>query len=404
MDNSIPTDDTAAAGDGLDVARLRLARLRQELKVRDFDACVLYDPVNLRFATGARNMQVFLLRNPARYVFIPADGSVILFEFQGAEHLARDLTTIDEIRPAVTWSYVAAGPRVNEFASLWATEIADLMRTHCGQSSRRLAVDNLNPPGLAALARHGIEVFDAQEAVEHAKAIKSEQEVEVMKTSIATTERAVACMREALTPQMTENELWAVLHGELIARDGEYIETRLLSSGRRTNPWFQETSERVINAGDLVCLDTDIVGPSGMYTDFSRTFFCEPGTPSDEQRRLYALAVEQVSHNMELLRPGSTFREISEKSWRIPDACVENRYFCVAHGVGLTGEYPYIFHPQDFAKSGYDGVLEENMTMCVESYIGPTGATEGVKLEQQVLIGKEGPELLSSYPLESELL
>jgi hypothetical protein len=60
---------------GIDQGRLcqgRLARLRAELARRDLAACILLDPVNIRFATGARNMQVFHLRNPARYLFLPA--------------------------------------------------------------------------------------------------------------------------------------------------------------------------------------------------------------------------------------------------------------------------------------------------------------------------------------------
>jgi Xaa-Pro aminopeptidase len=78
-------------------------------------------------------------------------------------------------------------------------------------------------------------------------------------------------------PGMSENQLWAVLHQAVIENDGDYVETRLLSSGPRTNPWMQEASPRIIEPSDLVGLDTDVVGPFGYYADFSRTFFCEPG-------------------------------------------------------------------------------------------------------------------------------
>jgi len=44
------------------------------------------------------------------------------------------------------------------------------------------------------------------------------------------------------------------------------------------------------------------------------------------------------------------------------------------------------------------------MTLCVESYIGEKGGDEGVKLEQQLLITDDGPELLSSFPFERSLL
>lgn len=44
------------------------------------------------------------------------------------------------------------------------------------------------------------------------------------------------------------------------------------------------------------------------------------------------------------------------------------------------------------------------MTLCVESYIGASDGTEGVKLEQQVLVTESGTELLSRYPFDEGLL
>jgi Xaa-Pro aminopeptidase len=203
---------------------------------------------------------------------------------------------------------------------------------------------------------------------------------------------------------MSENALWALLHRSVIEQDGDYVETRLLSSGPRTNPWFQEAGRREIANGDLVALDTDVVGRFGYYADFSRTFFCGRGRPSDEQRRLYRLAYEQIQTNMALIRPGMTFRELSGRAWPTPESYVANRYFVLAHGVGMTGEYPYILHLHDFAASGYDGVIEPGMTLCVESYVGAEGGPEGVKLEEQVLITPDGVELLSHFPFDDTLL
>jgi Xaa-Pro aminopeptidase len=107
---------------------------------------------------------------------------------------------------------------------------------------------------------------------------------------------------------------------------------------------------------------------------------------------------------MELLRAGMSFRDYSQRAWAIPERFVANRYYVSAHGCGMTGEYPYLYHSMDFDESGYDGVLEPGMTLCVESYIGEEGANEGVKLEQQLLITEDGPELLSTFPFETTLL
>jgi Xaa-Pro dipeptidase len=255
-----------------------------------------------------------------------------------------------------------------------------------------------------ALAERGWAIADAQEAVERARAVKLPEELRCIRASIAATEAALARMREGIRPGASEDEVWALLHAAVIAADGEYVETRLLASGPRTNPWFQEAGRRPLRSGELVAVDTDVVGRYGYYADFSRTFFCRPGRPSDEQRRLYHLAVEQVQTNVELLRPGRSYREVAEKAWPIPERYVANRYFVLAHGVGMTGEYPYICHRQDFEAAGYDGVIEEGMTLSVESYIGAEDGGEGVKLEQQVLVTAGGVEVLSTFPYEDDLL
>lgn len=49
-------------------------------------------------------------------------------------------------------------------------------------------------------------------------------------------------------------------------------------------------------------------------------------------------------------------------------------------------------------------MIEENMTLCVESYIGVNSGAEGVKLEQQVLVTANGPQVLSTFPFEDLLL
>ena len=211
-------------------------------------------------------------------------------------------------------------------------------------------------------------------------------------------------LREVLQPGLTENELWSVLHKSIIEQNGDYCETRLISAGKRTNPWFQECSHQVIRENELVALDTDVVGCHGYYSDFSRTFHAGSGKPTEVQKTLYKTAFEQVHHNMGILKAGMSFRDYANQAWNIPDKYYANRYYLSSHGVGMTGEYPYLYHHGDFPDAGYDGVIEAGMTICVESYIGEEGGAEGVKLEQQVLITETGVELLSRFPFEEDLM
>jgi Xaa-Pro aminopeptidase len=394
------------AAPSIDQARLRryrLERVRAELRARDYAGAVFADAINVRYATGSRNMQLWTKRSPARYVFVATDGPVVMFEFAGCAHLLKGIEVIDEARTSTSWFYFTSGPRVSERAKKWAAELADLVTRH-GGGNRRLAVDRINPEGAAALQGLGIEIKDGSEVAERARAIKSPEEIACLQESIAVCEFGLEHLRESLVPGITENQIWAKFWETVIANGAEYVETRLLSSGPRTNPWFQEAGERRIEAGDLVAFDTDLIGKHGYFADMSRTFLCGEGKPSGVQKELYGLAHEQVSHNMALLRPGVGFREFAEKSWPIPDRFVEHRYMSLIHGAGLCGEFPYISYPQDLVTKGYDGELAENMTVCVESFIGDERGGEGVKLEQLVLITARGAVPLTTFPFEKELL
>jgi Xaa-Pro aminopeptidase len=384
------------------VRRYRLERLRQEMRKRDVAGLLLLDPMNTRYATDATNMQVWCTHYETRCVLVMLEGPVVLFDYAKHPYLIEGLPTVDEYRVMPTFYYFAAGPHVEEQARRFGDEIADLVRRH-GGGNRRIGVDRLSHLGIDGLRANQLQVVDALPITEHARAIKSPEEVALMRASLAVCEAGCRAMQEALKPGITENALWAKLHETNIARGGEWIETRLLSSGPRTNPWFRECSMRKIEAGDLVCFDTDLIGPYGYCSDISRSWLAS-GKPTDEQRRLYATAYAQIQHNMGILKPGMSFREVAEKSWPIPEEFLAHRYSVMIHGVGLADEYPSIKYRPDFGDRGYDGILDPGMVLCVESFTGAEGGREGVKLEEEVLITKTGVEVLSKYPFETHLL
>jgi Xaa-Pro aminopeptidase len=384
------------------VRRYRLGRLRAELERRDYAGLLLFDQINTRYATDATNMQIWCSHYETRCVFIATDGPVVLFDYSNLPHLAEGLPTVDEYRVLPSFYYFAAGPRGEEKAKVFGDQIADLMAKH-GGGNRRLAVDRLSHLGIDALRAQGLEVMEGEAVAENARAIKSAEELELMRASVAVCQAGMDSMRVALEPGITENALWAKLHETNIRLGGEWIETRLLSAGPRTNPWFRECSMRAIEKGDMVSFDTDLIGPYGYCADISRSWICGD-KPDDEQRRLYAAAHAQIQYNLGRLKPGMSFREVSDGAWPIPDEFLSNRYGSLIHGVGLADEYPNIKHRQDFEAKGYDGLIEPGMTLCVESFIGVEGGREGVKLEEQVLITEDGVEMLSSYPMEEDWL
>ena len=381
-----------------EVRRYRLARIQEELVRQDLAGIILYDQLNTRYATDGTNMQIWCAHNEARYVYVPAESGAIVFEYGGKSLLSDGLPGIERVAKPITFFYMVAGQHVAERAKTWAVEMDAIIREHSG-GNQRIAIDRLAPVGIQMMEELGYEVHDGFTVMEKAREIKSDGEIALMRTSIEVCERAVQQMQEALKPGITENALWAELHHGNIAGGGEWIETRLLSSGPRTNPWFRECSMRPIEKGDMVSFDTDLIGPYGYCCDMSRSWICD-AEPDDEQRRLYAAAYEQIKRNTELLKPGLSYRELTEKLHPMKDEYISGRYGVAMHGVGLCDEAPAIYYPQDYDEVGYDGVFQEGMVICVEALIGVEGGRECVKLEEQVLVTADGYEQLTTYPLQ----
>ena len=382
----------------------RLDNIVAMLQARDLAGVVLFDPLNIRYATDSTNMQLWTAHNPARAALVTADGYMVLWDFHNCEFMSAHLDLIQERRSGAGFFYFVAGDQEAQIADAFVKEVDDIIRARMGSSNRRIALDKIELHGFHALQKYGLETVSGWEFMEHVRAVKGVDEINAMRCCMATTEISVAKMREHLTPGIAETELWSILHKENIARGGEWIETRILSSGQRTNPWMQECGPRRIQNNEIVAFDTDLIGPYGMCADISRTWFCGDGQPTQRQRDMHKLALEHIQTNMQLLKPGVTFKEITFGGHKLPEKYVPQAYCVKMHGVGLCDEWPSILYPEHYIPGAFDDhPLKPGMMMCVEAYIGEVGGPDGIKLEEQVLITEDGFENLTSCPFDEKL-
>jgi len=381
----------------------RLERIKAELIKRDLAGVVLFDPLNIRYATDSTNMQVWITHNYGRACFVAATGYMVLFDFHNCEHLSAHLPLVKEVRGGASFFYFETAYQTDHHAQKFAKVIQDLMLTHAGDN-KRLAVDKIEIAGLRALDDLGIDITNGQEVMELARLVKGPDEIKAMRCSLASTEISMQLMKDATRPGISENDVWSVMHAENIRRGGEWIECRLLSSGPRTNPWFQESGPRVMQNGELLAFDTDLIGPYGICADLSRTWMIGDRAPTDEQKRLYRVTYDHIKYNESILKPGMTFEEVTRQSQPLEDEFRDGRYGVLMHGVGLCDEYPSIRYPEDYDEHGYNGEIVPGMTLCVEAYMGSKNGGEGVKLEDQILVTDNGVENLTRFPFESDLL
>ncbi|MXZ80637.1 MAG: aminopeptidase P family protein [Gammaproteobacteria bacterium] len=382
----------------VDLERLhayRTARLMEEMKQRDIALCVMVSPISLRYAINYRNYAAFISHIPCTYLFYPVEGEFVLHN--GFDPALPDRNK----RKGRAISYFYGGENLERSAQLLAKDIADFL-TEIGASSRKVAVEYVNPSITLALARLDIEVVDGVLVTERARLIKSKEEIDCIRWAVAVAELGMSKVREALRPGVTELQLWGLLNYANLANNGDWHDGRMLASGPRTNPWFQEASERKVESGDLVAFDTDMIGPMGYFADVSRTFFCWPGKPTRRQKHLYRMAMEEIDHNLALIRPGVRFSELQEAAYPVPEEFQAGAYPCFLHGVGMCDEYPHL-QSRFRGTLPYEDALEAGMVLCIESYMGAQGETDGVKLEQQIVVTPSGYELLTAFPYEDGL-
>lgn len=391
-----------------EMRRYRWARLTRHIVERDYGGILLFDPLNIRYATDSTNMQLWNTHNPFRAVLLCADGYMVVWDYKNSPFLSKFNPLVKEQRSGADLFYFDRGDKVDIAADVFSKEVQELIKEH-GSDNKRLAVDKIMLHGLRALEAQGFQIMEGEEVTEKARSIKGPDEILAMRCASVACENSVKIMEQVARTSvpngnMSEDDIWAVLHAENIKRGGEWIETRLLTSGQRTNPWFQECGPRIVQNNEIVAFDTDLIGSYGMCVDISRTWWIGDRSPRSDMVYAMQHAYEHIMKNMEMLRPGIPMRDLTMNSHVLDKKFQKGKYGCLMHGVGLCDEWPLISYPDKYVEGAFDYQLEAGMVLCVEALVSPEGGDFSIKLEDQVLITADGFENLSRYPFDDRLM
>jgi len=397
----IPSASAPDLANEIDFAQLnsdRLDRLQAVMREEAVPACLFFHPSNIRYATGTAVMDVHTLGASERYCLVPAEGDPVLFEWDMAIGQSRKL--VRDVRPALWWQY--QGKRGDVLIAQFASEIRAALNELDVASGDPVGIDRADTLAVLALQNAGVNLISASKVTDLAREIKTPWEVALMRLNGRIGCEVLAEFENAIRPGIREFELLAVLSDALLRRRGVVVFTRLVSSGQNTNPWGAEASDKIVQDGDLVALDTDANGYEGYVIDVSRTFLCG-SKPTIEQKELYRVAHDHITAMRQAVKPGISYAEFARSVPPLPDEYAEQSYGCMVHGAGLQNEGPVLHNPGD-GDNPEDEYLQENMVMCLETYVGRVGGTCGVKLEDQVLVGKFEAEILVDYPYDKHLL
>ncbi|HEY7220350.1 MAG TPA: M24 family metallopeptidase [Candidatus Binatia bacterium] len=374
---------------GVDMERLRkdrLARLQAAMKRENLGALLLTDFLNIRYATNTVMMLGLRTAGIQRFALIPAHGEPLICQRELARKKYFQSLRFDAymfgMRPPV-----ATEDFVNQ---------AVLGLKQLGVAGERVGVDWLNLSAVEGLKDAEIDLVDGWPAINQARAVKTIDEVQLIRWTTKAKEGGYDRVRRALRDSdPPEDKLSRIMLDYLLDQGfeagSEFIsiyDSSLADSRPHNEPMG---ADLVVKDGDLVICDATVAGPGGYYSDFARTF--SHGAPTAETKERYKEAYHSLQDALKFVRPGScteAFRHFGKGATaRLPG-------FDGFHGVGLCVYEPPWLRGGDPAK--YIISLEENMIVALEINHYP------VKLEHLLRVTAEGAEILSQYPVDPDLV
>jgi len=236
-----------------------------------------------------------------------------------------------------------------------------------------------------------VEFCDANQVVERLRAVKDDDEIELLSAACTITDEVFTAVLELLRPGVDESTIAWEMRRLMHARGAEPAFDSIVAFGPNSARPHHRPTGTELRQGDFVKLDFG-AAVEGYHADMTRTVVCGP--PADWQRDLHELVrVIQEEARAQVL-PGALPVELDTAvRVRIEQAGHEVAHG-LGHGVGLEiHESPFLVPGSTAAR------LVDRVAVTVEPGIYLPGRG-GVRIEDTVLVGAAGAEPLTSSPRE----
>ncbi len=349
----------------------RRDRLRAVARERDLDAILVTSLVNVRYLTGFTGSNAALLLRPEGADLLATDGRYTAQA--GAQ--APDLELLIER---------ACGPAL-------ARRAASSGSARLGYESHVVTVD-----GLESLDRAGrdqradLDLISIEAAVESLRMIKDRSEIEALRRACSIADDALAELIVAggIRAGRSEREIGRDLDHRMLAlgADAVSFET-IVAAGANSAVPHHRPSDVVLVPGDFVKLDFGATF-GGYHSDMTRTFVL--GRPADWQQEIYDLVATAQRLGREALAVGASVVDVDAAARSPIVEAGHGAAFShgLGHGVGLE------IHEAPALSALGAGSLKADMAVTVEPGVYLAGRG-GVRIEDTLIVGTDGPDLLT---------
>jgi Xaa-Pro aminopeptidase len=390
----------------VDFTRLRSDRLgkaREALEASDLGALLLFDQNNIRYVTSTHIGEWARDKN-ARCVLLPRGGDPVVWDFGSA---ARHHQLYAPWLPESSWragvsSMRGSMPEQTGVPDMLAGHIHEVLR-ELGLEREPVGIDITDMETLASLQRLQIPTADAQPVMLSARRLKTDDEIALLDHAAGIVDAVYERIYELLRPGVREHQIVAEAHRLLFELGSEQVEAINAVSGDRCNPHPHVFSDRLLRPGDQAFFDI-IHSFMGYRTCYYRTFCVGGATRS--QLDAYKQCREWLDNAIELVRPGVTTDQIAAVWPSAEDLGFPNEESCFGlqfgHGLGVgLYEAPMISRLHSFM----DPVkIEVGMVFALETYCPAGDGRSAARIEEEVVVTADGPEILTRFPAEELLV
>lgn len=361
----------------------KLSIIQQYLKEQNTDATFITTPDNIFYISGFRSE--------------PHERLLGVMIFQDADpFIICPLMEIPDVK-AAGWDYEAIGYEDTEDAwdvLLKAVQAREVTIQAIAIEKSHLTVERFERMG---------EIFEnttfsnVDNQLNEMRVVKDEDELNNLRKAAEFADYAIEVGCREIAEGKTELEILTAIELELKKKGVHKMsfDTTVLSGPKTASP-HGIPGDRKIQKGDFVLFDLGVIY-NGYCSDITRTVAF--GEPTDAKREIYETVKNAEQAAVDLVRPGVKAKELDKAARDVITAAGYGEYFThrLGHGLGISvHEYPSITGTNEF-------VLDEGMVFTIEPGIYKSDVT-GVRIEDDVVVTKDGVEVLTKFPKELQII
>ncbi|HSQ14391.1 MAG TPA: Xaa-Pro peptidase family protein, partial [Candidatus Deferrimicrobium sp.] len=372
------------------------------LKQSELGALLCFDMNNIRYIT-ATHIGTWAMDKLVRFSLLPQDDEPILWDFGSAarHHQIYSPWLGERSRAGISTLRGATHP-----GSGLADDVAKKIKLELEMRNLQnepVGVDVIEMPVLFALQAQGIKVVDGQQLMHEVRKIKTQDEITLLNTATMMVDAAYDELYRFMKPGVKENECVGVVSKVLYDLGSEHVEGVNAISGERCSPHPHVYTDRVLRPGDPAFFDI-LHSFNGYRTCYYRTFAI--GSASPAMVDAYKRSRDYMDAAISIVKPGITTADVVKLWPKAQEFGFANEEAAFAlqygHGVGLSIWEKPIF--SRLVSLDHPEVIEEGMVFALETYWPAADGWSAARLEEEVVVTKDGCELITRFPSEKLLV